>query len=64
MSASTNPALEGRETVLMLDSPYTRRYHLSRECPHLEGAKKPVVEKSVDDRDVERALLCTDCRPD
>lgn len=51
-----------RDTVLMLDSVYTRRYHLSASCPHLQGADKPIVSKSVSDRSVERALLCSHCR--
>ena len=60
-NSDTHPVLRGRETVLMLDQPATRRYHLTRDCPHLEGASTPIREVPIDDRDVERALLCTDC---
>ena len=56
-----HPTLRDRETVLMLDQPTTRRYHLTRDCPHLEGASMPIREVSIEDRSVERALLCTDC---
>ncbi|WP_336364859.1 hypothetical protein [Halalkalicoccus salilacus] len=60
-NSDSHPALRGRETVLMLDQPATRRYHLTRDCPHLKGASTLIREVSIDDRDVERALLCTDC---
>lgn len=56
-----HPALREHETVLMLDQPATRRYHLTQNCPHIEDASTPIREVPVDDRDVERALLCTDC---
>lgn len=58
MSAS----LEGRETVLMLDQKATRRYHLTRECPHIADSERSIRRLPVDDREVERALLCTYCQ--
>lgn len=54
--------LEGRETVLMLDQQATRRYHLMRECPHIADSERPIRRLPVDDREVERALLCTYCQ--
>lgn len=48
-------------TVLMLDQSDTRRYHIYRDCSSITSASAEVVERDTDSREVQRALLCTNC---